>query len=416
MSKVKLIQLDQTTIELIDWDRWVNYPNKKNFSNNWYCLFLDSSNLTKNWFDFSSKVFINEIKDNSMWKWKLNRWDLVMNTRWTLWNIWIYNEKIKYNNIRINSWMLIIRWWEEYDQYFLYSFFRSNLFIFQVINLMSWSVQKQLPIWIFNFINVPKIDIIEQKKISKIIYLIDSKIELNNKINSELEKMAKTLYDYWFVQFDFPNENWKPYKSNGWKMVWSDELKREIPVGWGVEKMKDLLKKNNKKFILNWDKHDIDTIDLSVMPSWTMCLNEKSSSDKFWTNLFNLNKYDILFWWIRPYLLKAWFSPFDWLVTWTVHSFSVKNAYDYNFVLITMIQDSMFNFAVVNSKWTKMPVIWVDDLLEYKVAYNESIVKKYNEILSFKEIISKNIWENQKLAELRDFLLPMLMNWQVSVK
>ena len=82
-----------------------------------------------------------------------------------------------------------------------------------------------------------------QGKIATILYSLDSKIELNNRINAELEAMAKTLYDYWFVQFDFPfdfaqgkpNANGKPYKSTGGKMVWNEELKREIPEGWEVD-------------------------------------------------------------------------------------------------------------------------------------------------------------------------------------
>ena len=79
----------------------------------------------------------------------------------------------------------------------------------------------------------------EQKKISSILKLLDDKIELNNKINSELEAMAKTIYDYWFLQFEFPNEEGKPYKSSGGKMVWNDELKREIPEGWEVKNLID---------------------------------------------------------------------------------------------------------------------------------------------------------------------------------
>ena len=76
-------------------------------------------------------------------------------------------------------------------------------------------------------------------KISKILDNIDQKIQINNQINQELEDMAKTLYDYWFVQFDFPDQNGKPYKSSGGKMVYHPELKREIPEGWGVENLRD---------------------------------------------------------------------------------------------------------------------------------------------------------------------------------
>jgi len=256
----------------------------------------------------------------------------------------------------------------------------------------------------------------DQQKIASVLSTLDSKIELNNRINAELETMARTLYDYWFVQFDFPDENGNPYKTSGGEMVYNQELKREIPKGWEVKKLKDILKKNNKKFNLNDEKHNIDTIDLSVMPSSTMCLTEKNTSDEFGTNLFEMNKFDILFGAIRPYLLKAGFAPFDGLVTGTVHSFHTINEYDYNFALLTMTHESIFQFAISNSKGTKMPVIGADDLLEYKVPYNEKIVHKFNKILLFKEVISQNIQENQKLAELRDFLLPMLMNGQVVVE
>jgi type I restriction enzyme S subunit len=77
-------------------------------------------------------------------------------------------------------------------------------------------------------------DVQVQQKIAAVLSALDSKIELNNRINAELEAMAKTLYDYWFVQFDFPNAKGKPYKSSGGKMVWNKELKRNIPYGWGV--------------------------------------------------------------------------------------------------------------------------------------------------------------------------------------
>jgi type I restriction enzyme S subunit len=91
-----------------------------------------------------------------------------------------------------------------------------------------------------------------QEKIGKTLYDIDQKIALNTRMNAELEAMAKQLYDYWFVQFDFPDENGKPYKSSGGKMVWNEKLKREIPEGWEVKKMEELLVFSNG---INYDKN-----------------------------------------------------------------------------------------------------------------------------------------------------------------
>jgi len=79
-----------------------------------------------------------------------------------------------------------------------------------------------------------------QKNIGRILTDIDNKIAINRRINDNLEAMAKQLYDYWFVQFDFPNEEGKPYKSNGGAMVWNEKLKREIPQGWTGAKIKDV--------------------------------------------------------------------------------------------------------------------------------------------------------------------------------
>ena len=87
-------------------------------------------------------------------------------------------------------------------------------------------------------VDIPKIQ--TQKNIAIFLSSLDKKIQINNQINQELEAMAKTLYDYWFVQFDFPDQNGNPYKSSGGKMVYNPELKREIPEGWGVEKLDDL--------------------------------------------------------------------------------------------------------------------------------------------------------------------------------
>lgn len=100
-----------------------------------------------------------------------------------------------------------------------------------IVSNLNISSLKELKILLHNFE--------EQSKIATILSSIDDKISLNNQINQELEAMAKILYDYWFVQFDFPDQNGKPYKSSGGKMVYHPELKCEIPEGWGVETLKD---------------------------------------------------------------------------------------------------------------------------------------------------------------------------------
>ena len=135
---------------------------------------------------------------------------------------------------------IVLRAKENIDERFLYYLSISPEFRKQAISLMEGtSGRKRVnenALKISDFL-IP--DFEEQRKIANILSAIDDKIQINNQINQELEVMAKTLYDYWFVQFDFPDQNGKPYKSSGGKMVYNPELKREIPEGWGVETLRD---------------------------------------------------------------------------------------------------------------------------------------------------------------------------------
>lgn len=129
---------------------------------------------------------------------------------------------------------------DELEKDYLYTVLNSNFVKKQANSQAKNSVQPDLTHTMFKSIVIPVPDSREeQNRISKIINNINQKIQTNNQINQELEAMAKTLYDYWFVQFDFPDQNGKPYKSSGGKMVYNSELKREIPEGWGVETLRD---------------------------------------------------------------------------------------------------------------------------------------------------------------------------------
>ena len=182
--------------------------------------------------------FISKEKDKLLRNGKLQRGDVVITSRGTLGNVAFYGDDIIYEDIRINSGMLIVRSdGEEYLPYYLYIFLRSNIFKWQCDRISSGSAQPQLPVHALKNVLIPKIDLDIQRKIKQCIKCFDDKIELNNQINSKLEAMAKLIYDYWFVQFDFPDENNKPYKSSGGKMIYNKDLKREIPEGWSAGRL-----------------------------------------------------------------------------------------------------------------------------------------------------------------------------------
>lgn len=130
----------------------------------------------------------------------------------------------------------------------------------------------------------------DSNKISKILDDIDKKIQTNNQINQELEAMAKILYDYWFVQFDFPDQNGKPYKSSGGKMVYNPELKREIPEGWGVEKLKDKLSVSRGISYKTENIKDNIGIPMINLASIDISRNYKSSGLKFFNGEYSKEK------------------------------------------------------------------------------------------------------------------------------
>lgn len=125
------------------------------------------------------------------------------------------------------------------DVEYLYYYFSQKNINNYINKLSSQSSQPNLNLDLLGKLEFELKDITSQQKIASVLSSLDSKIEINNRINTELEAMAKTLYDYWFVQFDFPDKDGKPYKSSGGKMVWNEELKREIPEGWEVVKMSE---------------------------------------------------------------------------------------------------------------------------------------------------------------------------------
>ena len=225
----KEVDIEQTSIEIIDGDRGKNYPKNNELTNSGYCLFLSAANVTKNGLQFSNNSFITKEKDALLRKGKLMPQDIVLTTRGTVGNVGFYGDDVPYLNMRINSGMVIIRPGEDFDTMFLYLYLRSCYFRAQITQFQSGSAQPQLPISTLQKMKVIKPDIAAQRRIASILSSLDRKIELNNKINADLEEMAQAIFKNWFVDFE-------PFK--GGKFV--DSELGMIPEGWKVGTLADI--------------------------------------------------------------------------------------------------------------------------------------------------------------------------------
>ena len=197
------VALADAPVEIIDGDRGKNYPRQQEFLESGHCLFLNAGNVTINGFNFSSCAFISSDRDQRLRKGKLVRNDVVLTTRGTLGNSAYYDESVPYEQIRINSGMVILRALKPVlHSRYLYLVIRSKLFLAQVQALRTGSAQPQLPIRDIEKITIPLPSLPEQRAIAHILGTLDDKIELNRWMNQTLEAMARALFKSWFVDFD----------------------------------------------------------------------------------------------------------------------------------------------------------------------------------------------------------------------
>ena len=197
---------------------------------------VTSKNILSNTLDLNSAYFISE-EDfvNINKRSKVKQYDILFSMIGTVGSLYFEtSDTIDYAIKNIGVFSCGDKEKAEWLYYYLQSSYAQQY----IKRYLNGAVQKFLPLKGLREFPVPQFNKELHNRI-KILLNIDQKIQINNQINQELEAMAKTLYDYWFVQFDFPDQNGKPYKSSGGKMVYHPELKREIPEGWGVEALKD---------------------------------------------------------------------------------------------------------------------------------------------------------------------------------
>ena len=305
---------------------------------------------------------------------------------------------------------------------FLYYYFSQKHITAYINKLSSQSSQPNLNLALLGSLEYKSINLSEQQKIANILSTLDAKIELNNKINTELEAMAKTLYDYWFVQFDFPNAKGKPYKSSGGKMVYSEELKREIPEGWGMKILEDIESniitgKTPPKANKNYFDGEIPFITIGDIRGNTFIIDTDETLTKLGAD-YQKTKYlkegaICVSCIASPGLvgIVTELSQTNQQIN-SVECEKEENRYYLYFALIDLFKASKAKTG------NTFPNMNKGDFSAIEFLYPEKRV--LNEFHTIVHPIFKKILNNQKqtqtLKAQRDFLLPMLMNGQVSVK
>lgn len=270
----------------------------------------------------------------------------------------------------------------------------------------------------------------EQKIISHFLENIDRKIQLNAQICSELEAMAKTLYDYWFVQFDFPDKSGRPYRSAGGEMVWNEQLKREIPRGWIVQSLSHGISGINTglnprdNFVLG--DGDIQYLTVkNLTTSGTIDFSGCDTVNESTRNIIHarsdISIGDILFASIAPlgrcYLIQS--EPRKWDINESVFSIRANsNTFTPEFLYMYFMSDTFIKRATSSSTGSIFKGIRINTLLDIITIFPQKNIidifsEKVQKILALKE---QKAIENQELTKLRDWLLPMLMNGQATVE
>ena len=382
---------------------------------------VTSKNILSNTLDLNSAYFISE-EDfvNINKRSKVKQYDILFSMIGTVGSLYFEtSDTIDYAIKNIGVFSCGDKEKAEWLYYYLQSSYAQQY----IKRYLNGAVQKFLPLKGLREFPVPQFNKELHNRI-KILLNIDQKIQINNQINQELEAMAKTLYDYWFVQFDFPDQNGKPYKSSGGKMIYHPELKREIPEGWGVEKLGELAQFKNG---INYEKtssgsEKVKIINVRNISSSTIFINQTDLDEIFLENdkstNFIVNEGMILI--TRSGIPGA---------TCLVSELEAKTVYS-GFIIASEVNDLINKNLIFyylkhveevlknQSAGTIMKNISQSVLTDMAVSLPpQNLLLKFNLIIDNLLEQMKNVQrQNQELTQLRDWLLPMLMNGQVKVE
>jgi type I restriction enzyme, S subunit len=302
------------------------------------------------------------------------------------------------------------------DREYLYYFLKQKS-VFQYVEKLSARTGGQTGVDLVSLnqypIQLPE-QIEDQQKIAAILSTLDAKIECNNRINTELEAMAKTLYDYWFVQFDFPDQNGKPYKSSGGKMVHNNTLKREIPDGWNDRRLSQIANITMGQSPPGESLNDF--MDGVVFFQGSTDFGWQFPTVRLYTAKPSrmAKRGDILLS-VRAPVGDMNVAHMDCCIGRGLAALNSKEGFDGFLFYVMQYFKKVFDRR--NGEGTTFGSITKDDLHSLPLAYPPpDLLREYDNIVSkYNEMVFTRSMENQQLTKLRDWLLPMLMNGQVTV-
>ena len=382
-------------------------------------LFITPSDLHKKWLIEKTERSLSQNGFKSILSNTINGLSILVGCiGWDMGNVALV-EKCCATNQQINA---ITQIKPEYNPYYIYYWLTTKKdYLFKVASVTRTPILNKTT---FEELLIPIPSKLTQDNIANFLSSIDKKIELNNKISKELEAMAKALYDYWFVQFDFPDKNGKPYKSSGGLMLQNETLKREIPKGWSIESLNktelcSIIPVGIKQF--HGEKTYLATADVSGTE--IVSHNENTSYEN---RVSRAN--------MQPTLNSVWFAKMKNTVKHLLINISAKELIK-NYIFSTGFCGLQCNENTIYYIWNYLrndyfekkkdtvasgatqQAINDDDLSGFFVVIppDELLKQFYAKVSSFYALINRNKFENIELATLRDFLLPMLMNGQIQV-
>ncbi len=316
-----------------------------------------------------------------------------------------------------------------YHKYLAF-YLRGYLFRKAVTNNAFMTLRASFNEDIFSFLNLHLPEYEQQVKIGDLLYLMEKKQQTNKQIIVELENMAKTIFDYWFVQFEFPNEDGKPYKSSGGEMVWCEELKREIPKGWTYCKLNDCIQSINtglnprQNFVLgNGDIRYITVKNLTIDGTldFDKCDTIDAAAKSIIHNRSDVSVGDILFASIAPlgrcYLVQE--GPKTWEINESVFSIRGKaGVVTPEFLYLHFMSETFIKGATSSSTGSIFKGIRINTLLDLPIVLPPyellcQFTKKVEQGLKLKHTMAE---QTEQLKELRDWHLPLLMNGQATIE